>query len=186
MPLNATWTATIFCILYGLIYIGSTTAFNSFISMAILALNVSYILPQGILLYRGRQGVLPERHFKLRGVLGPFVNAFSCLWIALFLVIFCFPVFNPPTPANMNYVSVVVVAIGVFVTAMWFGGKRKTFVGPVSPKPILLVALLIRARRSYRVLPRPFRCPVSKNQRYKPSRCLPPRATKENLEPENH
>ncbi|KUL86834.1 hypothetical protein ZTR_04884 [Talaromyces verruculosus] len=132
MPLNATWGATIFLALYGLIYIGSTTAFNSFISLSILALNVTYVIPQGILLFRGRNKVLPERYFKL-GRLGAFVNGFACLWMCLFAVIMCFPYFVPPKPGNMNYVSVVVVAIGVFVTALWYGGKRKTFVGPIIP-----------------------------------------------------
>jgi choline transport protein len=36
MPVNATLACTAFILLYGLIYIGSTTAFNSIISMAIL------------------------------------------------------------------------------------------------------------------------------------------------------
>lgn len=48
----------------------------------------------------------------------------------LFGVLFCFPVFLPATSQNMNYLSVVVVGLGIFVLALWWGGKRKTFTGP--------------------------------------------------------
>ncbi|EXJ85333.1 hypothetical protein A1O1_05697 [Capronia coronata CBS 617.96] len=128
-PINATFACATFVVLYGLIYIGSTTAFNSIINMSILALNVSYVVPQGILLYRGRNKVLPSRSFKL-GPLGPFVNAFSCVWCTFYTIIFCFPTFLPAEVGSMNYVSVVVVGIIVIIAVLWYGGKRKTFVGP--------------------------------------------------------
>lgn len=129
-PSNATILCTLFCIAYSAIYIGSTTAFNSIISMSILALNITYVIPQGILLFRGRDKVLPARSFRL-GVFGPFMNAFSCLWVALYTVLFCFPVFLPATVDNMNYLSVVLVGIVILIVAFWFGGKRHTFTGPV-------------------------------------------------------
>jgi hypothetical protein len=46
MPVNATCAASVFVAVYGAIYVGSTTAFNSFISMSILSLNVTYAIPQ--------------------------------------------------------------------------------------------------------------------------------------------
>ncbi|QKX64666.1 uncharacterized protein TRUGW13939_11842 [Talaromyces rugulosus] len=101
-PINATFICVVFCTLYGLIFIGSTTAFNSIISMAILALNLSYAAPQAILLFRGRESVLPMRSFRL-GRLGILVNAFTCLWCAFYAVIFCFPVFLPTEVGSMNY-----------------------------------------------------------------------------------
>jgi choline transport protein len=131
MPKYATIASCCFCILYGAIYVGSTTAFNSFISLSILGLNASYVLPQGIVLIRGRRTVLPERSFKLPNGLGTFVNTFSCVWVTLFLVVFCFPTFVPVTGVTMNYVSVVVVAVLLMTTGLWFGGKKNTFVGPV-------------------------------------------------------
>lgn len=129
-PVNATVLCGVFCGLYGLIYIGSTTAFNSIISTAILALNVSYAVPQGIVLFRGRDKVLPARSFRL-GSFGIFVNAFSCLWCAFYVIIFCFPTFVPVEASSMNYVSVVVVGIVLLITVFWFAGKRNTFAGPV-------------------------------------------------------
>lgn len=131
-PVHATIACGVFCALYGLIYIGSTTAFNSIISMAILALNVSYVVPQAIVLWRGRDNVLPPRRiFRLGRATGTFFNAFACLWVAFYTVVFCFPIALPVTVQSMNYASVVVAGIVVFIICFWFAAKRKTFTGPI-------------------------------------------------------
>ena len=131
-PANATLLTGIFCILYGLIYIGSTTAFNSFIATAILFLNVTYALPQGVAVFRGRSVTLPAtRQFNLGPWCGWFCNVFAVVWVALFTVIFCFPVFRPVTVGSMNYVSVVIGGVCVFVAGLWWGGGKKSeFTGP--------------------------------------------------------
>ncbi|KAI1628629.1 putative amino acid permease [Exophiala viscosa] len=129
-PIRATIACLVFQVLYGLIYIGSTTAFNSIISLSILALNVTYVIPQGIVLLRGRSKVLPARSFRLGHRIGNFVNGFSFLWVAFYSVIFCFPIFIPPTTGDMNYLSPVAVGIILLILIAWYGGKRKTFTGP--------------------------------------------------------
>ena len=134
MPLNATIACTIIISLYGIIYVGSTRAFNSFISASVLVMNVSYAIPQGIALFRGREKVLPPRKFDL-GRCGYFANAFAVTWVAAYTVIFCFPFQYPTTVQSMNYVSVVVVGICVIISAIWLGGKKKSFTGPVSESP---------------------------------------------------
>ncbi|KAI1613406.1 putative amino acid permease [Exophiala viscosa] len=128
-PVVATVCCSIFIALYGLIYIGSTTAFNSIVSMSILSLNLTYVIPQGIVLFRGRDKVLPARALNL-GRFGPVINAISCLWVAVYVVIFCLPVFVPPTVNDMNYLSPVAVGIVLLILVAWYGGKRKTFTGP--------------------------------------------------------
>ncbi|KAJ5662903.1 amino acid transporter [Penicillium longicatenatum] len=130
VPINATLGCFGFVSLYGLIYIGSTTAFNSFISMSIMSLNITYVAPQAIAVWRGRDSVLPERPFRLGRYVGTFCNWFSTLWVAFISVMFCFPTTNPTTVGSMNYVSVVLVGISAAIFALWCGGKRKTFVGP--------------------------------------------------------
>jgi len=86
--------------------------------MAILSLDITYVVPEGIVLLRGRSNVLPKRHFDLGPYFGLFCNAFSALWVALYTVLFCLPEFLPVTMGNMNYVSVVIAgvvcAIGAF------------------------------------------------------------------------
>ncbi len=138
MPVNATIASSVFVACYGAIYVGSTTAFNSFISMSILSLNVTYAIPQGIVFFRGRDKVLPHtRQFNLGKIFGPFCNIFCVCWVCLYTVLFCLPTFLPAEVESMNYVSVVVAGCALIIVIMWFSGKRKTFVGPVSSYPVL-------------------------------------------------
>ncbi|KAJ5136505.1 amino acid transporter, partial [Penicillium atrosanguineum] len=129
-PVNVTVACAAVVIIYGLIYIGSATAFNSFISMSILSLNLTYALPQAILLVRGRERILPKRPFALGRLLGPICNAFSIIWVLFITILFCFPTSVPTTVASMNYVSVIIVGISFLILISWWGGKRKTFSGP--------------------------------------------------------
>jgi choline transport protein len=138
IPRNATFLTAAFCILYGLVYIGSTTAFNSFVATAILSLNITYTIPQTITLLRGRS-VLPEREFSLDarhcfGVpVGTICNVFATCWTALYSVLFCFPIFLPVEPGTMNYVVVVMAGTGLFIVVAWWlpaWGKRRVFTGP--------------------------------------------------------
>ncbi|OOQ82084.1 putative amino acid permease [Penicillium brasilianum] len=140
-PINATMGCAAVVVVYGLIYIGSAAAFNSFISMSILSLNSTYALPQAILLIRGRERVLPKRTFALGRHLGPICNAFSILWVLFITIIFCFPTSIPTTAASMNYVSVIIVGISVLILVSWWAGKRKTFFGPTIEIQGLEVAL---------------------------------------------
>lgn len=130
MPVNATIAVTVVTCVYGALYCGSTSAFNSFLNTAILFINVSYTIPQAVVLYRGRH-ILPERHFDA-GRFGAFCNAFSALWMLLYTVVFSFPTTSSPSVNDMNYVSPVVVVIIAIIASIWYGGKRKTFVGPVN------------------------------------------------------
>lgn len=133
-PANGTLGCAVLISFYGLIYIGSTTAFNSFINLATLALNVSYAIPQAIVLIRGRENALPKYPFPFR--LGEYVgvacNLFSSTWMLLMVVFACFPTEIPTTPSSMNYVSVVICGLVLLIYLTWLGGKRKTFTGPVS------------------------------------------------------
>ncbi|EXJ85676.1 hypothetical protein A1O1_06042 [Capronia coronata CBS 617.96] len=128
LPVRATAAVVVFQCLYGLIYIASTTAYNSIISMCILGLLVTYAIPQGIVLVRGRHH-LPDRKLNL-GRFGVVVNAFSVLWVCFYVVVFCQPTFLPVTLDNMNYLSVVLVGCIVLIAGLWWGGKRRTFAGP--------------------------------------------------------
>ena len=88
------------CLIYGLLYIASTRAFNTIINTAVLMLNITYTVPQGILATCGRSR-LPRRPFNL-GVYGYAVNMFSVLWLVVSGVFFCFPATYPTTVASIN------------------------------------------------------------------------------------
>ena len=131
VPVEANILICVFCLCFGCIYIGSMVAFNTFISSAIVFLNLSYSIPQGMLLISKRDEVLPERHFALPRALGIFCNGFACVWMLLYTVILSCPLALPVTPESMNYVSVVFCGGLIFVAVLWFGtGKRNTFTGP--------------------------------------------------------
>ncbi|GKU04897.1 amino acid transporter [Fusarium langsethiae] len=65
VPVNALLLSATFITLYGLIFLGSSTAFAAMVSAAIIFLQTSCVIPQAVLLYRGRERVLPLRYFNL-------------------------------------------------------------------------------------------------------------------------
>jgi choline transport protein len=95
----------------------------------IIFLQTSCVIPQAILLYRGRDKVLPKRHFSL-GRYGAFINATAVLWVVALDVIYFIPTLQPVTVTNMNYVSVVTAGIVTFILVLWFTTKRNSFKGP--------------------------------------------------------
>lgn len=73
------------------------------VSANIVFMMASYVIPQGIMIFRGRH-VLPERPFDL-GIWGLFVNVASCLWVSLLSIVACVPTSLPITITNMNWVG---------------------------------------------------------------------------------
>jgi choline transport protein len=99
------------------------------VSAAIIFLQTSCVIPQAVVLYRGRDRVLPPRYFRL-GRYGALINGVSVAWVVFLDVLYCFPTSMPVTPQNMSYVSVVCAGLVGFVIALWFTTKRGTFKGP--------------------------------------------------------
>ncbi|KAF5572395.1 HNM1-choline permease [Fusarium pseudoanthophilum] len=127
IPWRTTLLSAAFCALYGLIYVASTTAFNSIINATCLMLNLSYVIPQGVLLTQGRDK-LPRRTFSL-GKLGYAVNMYSVLFMIVIGVVFCLPQTNPTTAGSMNYNAPVVVGLFTVVCLLWIE-RRSKFKGP--------------------------------------------------------
>ncbi|KAJ5758113.1 uncharacterized protein N7511_006807 [Penicillium nucicola] len=130
IPLNALCLSATVISLYGLIFLGSTTAFSAMVGAAVIFLQTSCALPQAILLWRGRDKVLPERAFSL-GRLGPAINSIAVMWVVFLDIIFFLPTEMPVTKENMNYVSVVSVGLTGFVLGLYFFSKRGRFNGPM-------------------------------------------------------
>ncbi|KAF3805166.1 Choline transport protein [Colletotrichum gloeosporioides] len=129
LPIRTTVASYVFACLYGLLYLVSTSAFNSIVTSAVLFLNITYAAPQAILLFRGRQRCLPRRYFNL-GWAGYVCNILSILWILVLLVFICMPPSLPATPASMNYTAVVLVGLLFVVVSLWYMDRNKTFQGP--------------------------------------------------------
>ena len=73
LPLNALYLTTACVVIFGCIFLGSSSAFNAIISASVVALGVSYAIPPAVNCLRGRN-CLPPRAFVLPGPLGWFCN----------------------------------------------------------------------------------------------------------------
>ncbi|KAF4992029.1 hypothetical protein FDECE_13836 [Fusarium decemcellulare] len=128
-PVRATAVALVLQIILGVLYIASRSAYSSFIGLCLFQLNITVVLPQTALLFRGRNCLPEERAFSL-GRYGYLVNALSTIFVIFFSVTFTFPSFLPVTASSMNYL-VVVMALGlILTTGVWYGGMRHKFTGP--------------------------------------------------------
>jgi hypothetical protein len=116
-------------ILFGLILIGSSSAFNALISASVVALGVSYAIPVAINVCRGRK-MLGPRAFVLPGPFGWIANLIGIAYTIVTTVLFLFPPELPVSASSMNYC---VVAFGIILfisTFQWFVDGRKNFTGP--------------------------------------------------------
>ena len=127
-PVRTTILALVFCSLYGLLYLISTTAFNSIITSAVLYLNITYAVPQGLVALRGRKNVLPDHPFDL-GSMGYVCNFLSPILVTVIGVLICFPPELPVTQQNINYTPVVLFGLSLAILGSWFTMGQK-FEGP--------------------------------------------------------
>ena len=139
VPKRMVVLVTILQMLLGFIYLGSSTAFNAVLSMAILGVYASYLLPIVYMLLYGRR---PGEHvfgpFRLGKLGGKIINVVAMVWLIFAMVFSMFPSYQPVTPANMNY-SVVVLGGWIFFGAMYFFFfGRKTYSGPLLALSALL------------------------------------------------
>jgi hypothetical protein len=82
VPVNAILAVALFNILFGLLYLGPSVAFNAYISSCTIFLNCSYAGPILILLIRGRKTITEQRpDFPLGRVGGYVAN-----WVAVVYV----------------------------------------------------------------------------------------------------
>lgn len=73
------------------------------VGACIVFMTTSYVVPQGILAWRGRDKILPPRYLNL-GRWGVWVNTLACVWVAFIDVIYCIPSAMPVTKNNMNWI----------------------------------------------------------------------------------
>lgn len=134
IPLQALILSTVVDCLLGLIYFGSSAAFNSFTGVATICLSTSYGMPILISILRGRRAV-QNSTFSL-GKFGYVINVAMICWICLAVVLFCMPVSLPIEPATMNYASVVFAGFAAISIAWYFIHGKKNFKGPPVPQDV--------------------------------------------------
>lgn len=128
VPVWAVILSAVVDALLGLIYFGSTAAFNSFTGVATICLSTSYGLPILISVVRGRQDV--KRSTFSLGAFGYVINLITLAWIVLAVLLFCMPYILPVTAASMNYASVVFAGFASISVIWYFVYARKHFTGP--------------------------------------------------------
>ncbi|KAJ6261346.1 hypothetical protein Dda_4016 [Drechslerella dactyloides] len=128
VPLNAMMLCMVIEIVLGLIYFGSTAAFNAFSGAGVIFLTVSYAVPIAVSLIGGR------KHLKAGvydfGVFGVVCNVISIAWSLLILPLFCMPSYIPTTLTLMNYASVVFFGFTVISAAWYIIWGRRNYQGP--------------------------------------------------------
>jgi choline transport protein len=119
--------------LLGLINIGSTTAFNAILSLAVVGLQISYLVPILLLIWRRFKSpeLLAWGPFRL-GKAGLVINVIATMYLVFTSVFSLFPPYQPVTPQNMNYASLVLGATLIFGLVYWLLFARKTYVGALN------------------------------------------------------
>ncbi|KIY52496.1 amino acid transporter [Fistulina hepatica ATCC 64428] len=131
VPINAFLLSTAVQVLLGLIYLGSSAAFNAFVGVEVMCLQSSYALPVAISLAGGRRAIADSPYFL--GRWGVLWNTVAVLWVLFQIVLFSMPATLPVTPTTMNYASVVFVFFALFSTLWYLVNGRFHYRGPPIP-----------------------------------------------------
>lgn len=118
VPVWSLVLVTVVQMLLGLINLGSSSAFQAFVSVGVIALAAAYAIPITISLSHGRQEVSRAR-FNCGPLFGFVVNIISVCWILFELVLFSMPSSRPVTAVSMNYASVVFAGF-MAISGVWY------------------------------------------------------------------
>ncbi|KAA8571196.1 hypothetical protein EYC84_000532 [Monilinia fructicola] len=139
-PFNATVACGMWSTILGAIYVGSSTAFNAFVGSFVVLLTLSYLASILPFIFTGRfarsaqfSGPYNNRMapgwFQMNNVVGYFVNITSCLYIIVFVVIYCFPYAIPFDAGSMNYSCLITGALSI-AAGVWWLVKGGSYKGP--------------------------------------------------------
>lgn len=137
VPLNSMVLSMVIQVVLGLIYLGSSAAFNAFNGSGVIFLTLSYVIPVAVSFCTGRKHISSGK-FDL-GIFGAICNVVSIgkcrilpkaskgafkLTRALAWCLFAIPLFSMPysLPVNlstMNYASIVFVG-GFVISGLWY------------------------------------------------------------------
>ncbi|PSN66589.1 amino acid transporter [Corynespora cassiicola Philippines] len=126
------WNATLACgfinTVLGCIYVGNSTAFSAFVGSFIVMSSASYlafILPN---ILTRRKHVVPGP-FSMSNPVFYVVAGLACVYMCVWIVIYCFPYAVPFDATSMNYSCVIVGGLTILI-AGWYLWIRKEYVGP--------------------------------------------------------
>ncbi|RMD40297.1 hypothetical protein DV735_g4822, partial [Chaetothyriales sp. CBS 134920] len=128
VPLNAMMMIMVAELLLGLIWFGSTAAFNAFSGCGVIFLTIAYVMPIIMSVLRNRRDLKNGCYdFKMFGWI---CNIVSIAWSLLVTPLFSMPAVIPINSQTMNYASVV-FAGGMLISLLWyFIWGAKNYKGP--------------------------------------------------------
>lgn len=130
VPLEALGLTVVVVLIFGLIFLGSTSAFNAIVSASVVALGVSYGIPIAINCLRGRRMLPATRSFVLPEWFAWCVNILGIAFVIVTTVLFVFPPELPVSGSNMNYCIVAFGVVFIISLIQWFVDGRKNYTGP--------------------------------------------------------
>jgi amino acid transporter len=133
IPFNATVFVFVSVLILGLLNLASTAAFTAILSITVVGLSLSYLLPILAMLYRRifTPEVLRWGPWKMHPVVGIAANIVASCYILFLTVFLVLPTTMPVTAQNMNYASLILGGVLILVTIDWVFRARKKFDGPV-------------------------------------------------------
>lgn len=126
VPARSLWLQGLLVGLIGILYLFASTVLEAILSVATIALTISYGMPILALLLAGREKLPPGGTFHL-GKWGPFINWVSVIYCSITTVFFFFPSEPNPPAADMNYAIAVFGIMLVIALGFWFIAGRKTY-----------------------------------------------------------
>ena len=148
VPVLAITVTTILAYLLALIILGSSTAFNDIVSLAVVGLFGSYFIVAVLLFWRRLRGDIrpyatdfeltnvPGQQlmwgpWRVPGVAGVVTNGVAIVYLMVILFFCLWPPSNHPTAATMNYSSLMLGATMIFSVVYYWTWARKVYNGPV-------------------------------------------------------
>ncbi|KAK5131441.1 hypothetical protein LTR08_000905 [Meristemomyces frigidus] len=130
VPLEALGLTNVVVLIFGCIFLGSSSAFNAITSASVVALGLSYGIPVFINVVRGRRMLPPTRAFILPEWFAWIANLIGIAYVLLTTVLFVFPPKLPVTGTNMNYCIVAFAVVLIISVTQWFVDGRNNYHGP--------------------------------------------------------
>ncbi|KAF2033068.1 amino acid transporter, partial [Setomelanomma holmii] len=129
MPFNATLVCAVLNTIIGLIYVGSSTAFSAFVGSFIVLASLSYlafIVPN---IYSRRKYVI-RGPFSMPDPVFYVVAGIASSYMAVWIVIYCFPFAVPFDATTMNYTSTMTGGCTILLGCWYAWIRNKGYVGP--------------------------------------------------------
>lgn len=131
LPRNAVVVTLVFTALLSLIIIGSSAAFNVFLSFGNAGIMTSYVIIIACIIYRRFDGnKFPDTKFFL-GRWGLPINTLALSYLLVALLFCFFPAEPNPTPVEMNWASLMFGTVLILAGSWYFVRAKTEYDGPV-------------------------------------------------------